>query len=261
MNSLSYSYYFALSAGYTIGVLGWLLINRLKPEIWKADSEYQFPHSWRETLWALAAVVGTISIGQFYMAKMLIPKALIINSVITDALNQIIIFSPFLLLLVIRRQPLTTAWLPSQNLPLRLGIGMALAVGAVGLFVLVRQPSQTLGEILLNVYHPKNAHYAVQIFLEDIAVAILFVRLRSALGQKWFLIALISVAFLFSASHYPLKLREGLSFFLATRDVIIDGLLVSTVVYVLQRSRDILWFWCIHFAMDMMQFYAGNITT
>ena len=188
------------------------------------------------------------------------PKASVLGSIFTEALNQTIIFSPFILLLIIRRQPLTTAWLSFKHVPERLASGLGLAIAAVCMFVLIRQPSDALGAILANVYHPKNAGLATQILLEDIAIAMVFVRFRSAVGPKRFLVVLITVAFLFSASHYPTKLDEGLSFMTATRDVIIDGALASAVVYVLQRSRDILWFWCLHFAMDMMQFYAGNPT-
>ena len=189
---------------------------------------------------------------------MLLPKELMANPVLTEALNQTLIFSPFLLLLFVRRQPLTTAWLSLRRVPERLVIGLVLAIAAICVFALIRQPSDGLGRILCNVYHPKNAAHAVQIFLEDVAIAVVFVRFRAAVGSKWFLVVLIGVAFLFSASHYPMKLGEGLSFVAATREVMIDGALVSAVIYVLQRSRDILWFWCIHFAMDMMQFYSGS---
>ena len=261
MNSISASYYIALTGGYAIGLLGWWLVNRWKPEIWKQGPDFQFAHPWWETLGVLAAAVATVGIGQLYSAGMLLPKSFIINRTITGALNQVIIFMPFMVLLMVRRQPLTTVWLPSRHVLLRLGIGLGLALVAVCAFVLIRQPSQSLDEILGNVYHPKNIDNATQVFLEDAAIAMLFVRFRSAIGSKWFLIVLIGVAFLFSASHYPMKLGEGLSFLAATRDVIIDALLVSAAVYVLQQSRDILWFWCVHFAMDMMQFYAGNPTT
>jgi hypothetical protein len=258
MNSFSSSYYFALTGGYTIGLLGWWLIHRWKPQLWNSDPEYNFLHPWWDTLWAFLAALTTIAIGQLYSGGTLLPKGSIVNSELTEALNQIIIFLPFILLLIMRRQPSTTAWLSSRHLATRLAIGLILGITAICVFVLIRRPSASLGTILGNVYHPKNAGYATQILLEDIAIAVVFVRFRSAVGAKWFLIVLIAVAFLFSASHYPAKLSEGLSFMTATRDVLIDGALVSAVIYVLQRSRDIVWFWFIHFAMDMMQFYTGS---
>ncbi len=260
MKTFSYSYYFALVAGYTVSLLGWWLVDRWKPNIWKSNPDFQFQHPWRETLWALAAAVATVAMGQLYSGGMLLPKSFIAGTAITAALNQIIIFLPFILLLALRRQPLTTAWLPSNAVIARLGTGMVLALCAVSGFVLIRDPLQSLPEVLQNVYDPKNLGYSVQVFLQDVAIAVLFVRFRSAVGKKWFLIATVSIAFLFSVSHYPLKLNQGLSFLLATRDVIIDGILVSGIIYVLQRSKDILWFWWIHFAMDMMQFCTGDPT-
>jgi hypothetical protein len=258
MNSLSSSYYFAISAGYMIGLLGWWIINRWKPGIWNAGPEYHFASPWWDTLWAFIAAIATIAIGQLYTGGVLLPKGSIISPTLTEVLNQTIIFSPFILLLIIRRQPITTAWLSHHHLPIRLVTGFILAIAAICLFVLVRQPAADLGSILGDVYQPKNIGYAAQILLEDIGIAVVFVRFRSAIGEKWFLIVVIAVAFLFSASHYPAKLGGGESFIAATRDVIIDGALVTAVIYVLQRSRDIVWFWFIHFAMDMMQFYTGS---
>jgi hypothetical protein len=85
---------------------------------------YSFLHPWWDTLWVFLPAIATIVIGQLYTRGMLIPKGLIIDPVLTEALNQTIIFSPFILLLIVRRQPLTTAWLSSRHLPARLVIGL-----------------------------------------------------------------------------------------------------------------------------------------
>lgn len=258
MNSISSTYYAALTLAYAVGLLGWWLISLWKLEIWKYDSEYRFQHPWRETLWVVLAAIATVGIGQLYSHQLLLPQSSVIESPIASSINQIIIFSPFLLLLFLRHQPFSTVWLPSRSPSIRVAVGVVLALCSVVTFYLMRKPELSLFDILMGVYHPKNLGYAVQVFLQDFSIAMLFVRFKAAVGQKWFLWAIIGVAFLFSAAHYPLKMDQGLSFLTATREVLIDGLLVSAVLYVLQRSQDILWFWCIHFAMDMMQFYAGN---
>ena len=258
MTSFSSSYYFALACGYFTGLLGWWLANRWKPAIWNSTPEHHFAHPWWDTLLAFVAAGATLAIGRLYTGGFLLPKSFILGPVLTEVVNQAMIFSPFIMLLIARHQPFATAWLSPRHVPERLGIGLALGLAAISVFVLIRQPPDTLGDILGNVYHVKNGGYATQILLEDIAIAVVFVRFRSAVGARWFLIVLITVAFLFSASHYPAKLGEGLSFMTATRDVIIDGVLASAIIYVLQRSKDVLWFWCHHFAMDMMQFYGGN---
>jgi hypothetical protein len=38
--------------------------------------------------------------------------------------------------------------------------------------------------------------------------------------------------------------------------LVLDAALAVGIFSVLQRSGDIWWFWMVHFAMDMMQFYA-----
>ena len=258
MNQISSSYYLALSSGYAIALFGWWLINRCYPPIWRSFTDARFDHPWWETLWAFLAALATVAIGILYSRHLLLPELGTTKSPLVSALNQVIIFSPFIALLLVRKQPLESAWLPSKNVPIRLGAGIVLALAALLTFYLVRQPPLGLGVVLSGVYQPKNFAYAIQVFLEDFALAIFFVRLRAALGAKRFLVSAVTVAFLFSAAHYPAKLSGGESFITATRDVVLDGLLVSAVIYFLQRSRDFLWFWCVHFTMDMLQFYAGN---
>ncbi len=258
MNQISSSYYQALCSGYAVALLGWWLINLCYPKIWRSFTETRFDHPWRETLWAFLAALATVGIGILYSRHLLLPELGTTKSPLVSALNQVIIFSPFIALLLIRRQPPASAWLPAGNIPLRLGAGVVLALAALLTFYLVRRPPLGLNAVMSGVYQPKNFAFATQVFLEDFALAIFFVRLRAALGAKRFLVSAVIVAFLFSAAHYPAKLSGGESFIAATRDVILDGLLVSTVIYFLQRSRDFLWFWCVHFTMDMLQFYAGD---
>lgn len=250
-------YYVALYAAYAVALTGWWGINRSKPEVWPSGPPHPFDHPWREVLWAVLAAVATILIGQLlYVPGHLLPEASVTDSPLAASLNQIIIFSPFLILLAIRRQPLTTAWLPGRHLPLRIAAGVALALLAIFTLVTVRGHPGAFPSVLADVYRPANLGYATQIFLEDIALAVALVRFRSALGGRRFVIAVLVVAFAFSAAHYPLKLSGGLSFFAATLEVLIDGALAAAIIYVLQRSRDIVWFWFVHFALDMMQFYA-----
>ncbi len=257
MPSLTSSYYLALSGGYAAALLGWLLINRLKPALWGQRIDILFKKPWLETLFVLVAAGATMLIASLYGSHRLLPESEGTFLPISGVVNQILIFSPFILLIAIRHHPLTSAWLPRKALTWRLVIGLALALAAVSAFVLIGKPPAMLGQILGNVYHPKNLSLATQVFLEDFAIAVFFVRFRATVGSKGFLAAVFAAAFLFSAAHFPQNLAQGQAFWPATRDVLVDGALVSGVILVLQRSRDIAWFWCVHFAMDMMQFYSG----
>ncbi len=88
--------------------------------------------------------------------------------------------------------------------------------------------------------------------MEDIAIAYLFIRIRAVMGLRG---TIFLVAALFAAGHIPTMITEGYSF-TELGGLLLDASLGVGVLYAVQKSSDILWFWCIHFAMDMMQFYA-----
>jgi hypothetical protein len=90
----------------------------------------------------------------------------------------------------------------------------------------------------------------VQVLLADVSIAVLFVRFRAALGLRG---ALLVVAALFAAAHIPGLLANGA----ATSDIVAlsgDAGLGVLALAVLHRSRDVWWFWMVHFALDMTQF-------
>jgi hypothetical protein len=90
----------------------------------------------------------------------------------------------------------------------------------------------------------------VQVFLEDLTIAILFVRLAGAIGKLW---ATVVVACLFAAGHIPVMVSQGVT---STEllGLFRDAGLGVLAILVLQRSRDVVWFWFIHFCLDMTQF-------
>jgi hypothetical protein len=89
-----------------------------------------------------------------------------------------------------------------------------------------------------------------QVGLEDLTIAILFVRLAQAAGR---LGATLVVACLFAAGHIPAMLAQGASW-LEVAGTLRDAGLGVAVILVLQRSRDVLWFWPLHYCLDMTQF-------
>jgi hypothetical protein len=241
----------ALLVGYTVALLGWLGTWRAYPTLWPARPTPSFSHPWRELAWALLMVVATIALGQCYSLgyRLAVSGPL---APLVDAFDQLIIFSPFLLLPVIRRQGPETAWLPTDRVWQRLLVGMALALLAVLAFTLVRTGSDPWLTVMSRVYRPKNVSMAVQVFLEDFAIAILFTRFQAVLGAR---LSIPAVALLFAIAHLPTLLAEG-----ATSgqvlSLLLDAALAALVLIVLRRSQDIWWFWCVHFAMDMTQFCA-----
>ena len=211
---------------------------------------FEFKKPWLEFVYGIIAVVAILGIGQLYLAELLIPNN---GNNYIDALNQFLIFSPTLALLFVRKQPIETIWLPRSKILLRMALGFAIAICSLGVYWLFRKNAVGFGSILTNTYHPQNISHLVQVFMEDITIALLFVRLSSWIGNNW---SIGIIAFLFAAGHIPSMLAIGV----ATNELLslfLDTFIGIIILTALSKSRDVWWFFMLHFAMDMTQFYGG----
>lgn len=244
-------HYPALCGAYLVALVGWIVANQLAPDTWPASAEVAFTRPWRELGIALVAVVGLVLVGQLYTHGIRIPEVGALKTVCAS-INQIIIYAPVLLLLPLRRQPWSTAWLSKQKFGQRLFLGLVLAVLAVVTYSLLRKGAGYPWGILNRIASYRNLDKFVQVFLEDVAIAILFVRFKAAVGAKW---AVLSVAALFVAGHIPAMISNGASQKEFAR-LIADVGLVSAIMLVWGKSRDVVWFCLVHFCLDMCQFDA-----
>jgi hypothetical protein len=162
----------------------------------------------------------------------------------------VIIYSLLLLLLAIKRQPLSSAWLRTRRVWLRILIGLGLALVSLLVFTLAQAGSPSRTSVILQVYAPGHSVHAVQALLEDVATAILFVRYAAALGARR---TILLVAILFALAHVPSLMQSGANASSLGR-LILDAALAVGILAVLQRSADVWWFWMVHFAMDMTRF-------
>jgi hypothetical protein len=190
-----------------------------------------------------------MAVGQLYVRHWLLPARGSLAPLI-EATNQLVIFSPLLAVPPLRRHGTRTAWLPTDRVWARLLVGQGLAALAILAFTLVRQGDDNWPEAYRRVYQPKNLGLAVEVLCEDLAIAILFVRFRAAIGLRG---TIALVAALFAAGHVPSMVAKGTTVGDLARLVLDAGLGVIALI-VVQRSADVWWFWCVHFAMDMMQF-------
>lgn len=242
-----HSEYFSLLAGYATALIGWLALSRAMPWLWAPPPPYAPAHPWREVGWALLALVPVVGLGWLWGAGRLFPR-----TGFYEAINQVLIFSPLLVLLAVRRQPLSSAWLRASRVWLRVLIGLGLALLAILVFTSIRAGGASWPTVVSQVYTVGNSARAVQVFLEDVAIAIFFVRFAAALGTRN---TVLLVAVLFSLLHVPALVQSGASLSSLGHLVLDTGLAVG-ILAVLQRSADVWWFWMVHFAMDMMQFYG-----
>lgn len=251
MTPMSTGHYAALLVSYTVALLAMSRVARRAPSLWPAPEAAPFAHPWRELALALAATVAVVAIGMLYSRGWLLP-ATSAHRPALDAVNQLVIYAPFLLLLVLRRQGPETAWLPMRGVLRRVAVGLALALLALLSYALARPGLAAWPRLVAAVYAPDHISHLVQVLLEDTSLAILFVRLRSAFG-RW---TLVLVATLFAAAHVPGMLAGGADAG-ALWHLLGDVALGVLALTLLQRLRDVWWFWMVHFALDMTQFATG----
>jgi hypothetical protein len=239
----------ALFVGYLTAVAGWIAASRVAPDLWRPTEPPPFRQPWLEVGFALLAVVGVLLVGQLWVRGIRLPAAGPVAPFI-ESLNQLLIFSPILLLPLVRRQSYETALLRKDRRVVRVGTGIALAVVALAVHVAVRR---LMGDDVLlvpRVLRFENVDVAFQVLFEDIAVAILLVRLAAAIGMRP---AVLVAATLFAAGHIPSMLARGASLselVALLRDVMLGLVVLGSVL----RSGDILWFWPVHVTMDLTQF-------
>jgi len=243
------SHYHALLIGYGIALICWLLAVRIFPSLWPQHEASSFSQPWFEVLWAIVSIVCVLLVGQMYVRGWLLPDVGSFETLV-EVFNQILIFSPVLILLAIRRQSLSSAWLPIDKVWARPAIGITLALIAIFFFTMARTGSDSWLIVVSRVYRPQNFGLLVQVLLENITIAVLFVRFRAVFGLR---VVIALVAVLFAAGHIPVLLATGATLS-ELSSLILDAGLAVVILSVLQRSADIWWFWCVHFAMDSMQF-------
>lgn len=198
---------------------------------------------------ALLAVVAILLIGQAYLRLGFLPEDGPAGPALA-AMNQVVIFFPVFLAILLRSHALDTVWLGASRWPLRLAAGLGLAILAASTYLLLRADTLGLADVAARIVRYRHVDEATQVLLEDITIAFLFVRLAAVIGPRW---SVVVVAALFAIGHIPTLIAGG-----ATSGelalLLRDAALGVAIILVLQRSRDILWFWPVHFVLDMTQF-------
>ena len=244
-----HEHYPALVVAYLTGLGGWLVASRLVPHVWPREQVEGFKRPWMEFGIALVGAIGVLAMGQLWNRGIRLPEQGP-SGPIFGAINQVLIFAPILLVVVVRRQSWATAWLPRSRVGVRLLVGLSLAAFAVTAYSLFRAGSDAAWVLLTRIWRYEHLDEMTQVFLEDLTIAILFVRLAGAAGSRS---ATVVVACLFAAGHIPAMVSDGATW-MELAGLMRDAGLGVAAILVLQRSRDVLWFWCIHFCLDMTQY-------
>ncbi len=247
-------HYPAMVTGHLLALAGWLVISRgfsrRKIDLWDRREDPHFERPWLEFGLALLALVGVLVIGQIWLRGWLLPETGL-WAVIGSTINQVLIFLPMPLLVVLRRNSMQSMWLPRDRVWLRLGTGVGLAMVLLMVYGVLRTGAAPPVAQMGYVAAPGSLYLLAQVFMEDISIAIVLVRQAAALGGRWRAVVLTGA--LFAAGHIPTMVAKGVEL-AGFGQLLLDACLAMAVIAVLQRARDIWWFWPVHYVMDMMQF-------
>ena len=248
--SVFQEHYPPLVIAYLIGLGGWLAFSGIWRQVWPHEPAEGFVRPWKEFGIALVGAIGILAVGQLWSRGIRLPE----HGAFGPASR--------------RDQPspdLRTDSPRGGDSSAVVGYGMAPAppdrVATAcgprpgdprrhGIFTLTSGCPTRRGSCWAESGAMRTFDKMVQVFLEDLTIAILFVRLAGAIGSRW---ATVVVACLFALGHVPVMVSQGATWS-ELGGLLRDAGLGVAVIVVLQRSRDVAWFWCIHFCLDMTQF-------
>lgn len=199
---------------------------------------------WQEFLWALLAIAGVLLFGRFYSYGYLIsarynPWAWI--------LNNLIIYSPIFLIVLLRGHSMSTLWLSRKYLLQKIGIGCVAGFLSVLVFLLLRSEIDRIQPVLAKAFSSSGLTNFVAVFLEGVALAFLFIRIRWVSNL---FIALAIPSVLFALSHLPGMLADGDPWWHMLLMSLATGGIAVLVLFTCQRTRDIVWIGLVHYLMD-----------
>lgn len=244
----SLHFFVPVTLAYLVACGGWIVFARCKVVTWPRGPFPTCNRPWLEFLWVGLAVIGIFALGQAYRAGLLLPAGSGWVHHLTWLLDNLIIFSPIFILLAIRRQGLETILLSFKELGRKVAVGAVLAIVGTAVFLALRGELASFPSVIKGVVAPENATNFAPVFLEGVALAFLFVRIRWALG---FRSAILVPAVLFAVAHIPRQMDGGESTGTMVAFFFLNTLLPAAILYVVFLSRDIIWLGIVHYVMDI----------
>lgn len=245
----SWYFFVPLVAAYGAAIGAWVLITRLWPRTWPEPLPLRTERKWLDFGLMFAGVAALAAISAAHRAKMLLPQPSGWLGVLAWNVNVLLIYSPIFVIPLLRRQSLETIYLSFRRLGTKVLMGIGLGLLSVGLFYFLRGEGQALGAWMERVASPRLfAKYFVPVFLEGVALAFVLVRIKWALGL-W--PALLIPSVLFALGHVPNSINAGESWTTIVAFFAVNTALVAVILYVVQKSQDVIWLGIPHYMMDI----------
>ena len=243
------SLFFVPTAAAYLGACGgWLAIERYGRDFWPARRESTTDRRYLDLGLLVAAPAAILLLGQVYRAGYLLPTSGGAWGAIGWQLDNLIIYSPIAAVLWYRRQSPATVYLALDGLWRKIVTGTVLALGAVLVFLLARGEMARAQEVFGGVLSGANWRNFLAVFLEGVALAFGFVRLRWVVGLT---AALVIPSVLFAAAHIPRQIEAERALWEMGAFFAFNVALAAAILYVVARSQDVIWIAIVHFWMDI----------
>lgn len=237
----------AVSYGAALG--GWWAAVRAWPGLWPKRITLETDRRWLDLGLMFAAVAGIFGLSLLNGQGYLLPRPTGELGRAVWVVNVVLVFSPMFIVTAARRQGLATLFLSPRKLWNKVGLGLALSIVSVLIFIALRGDWPRLPEIVARATDPALfAQYFIPVLLEGVALAFAFVRLRWALGM-W--PALLIPAVLFALGHVPGSIQAGESFGHIAAFFVVNSAIVVVILAVVQRTQDVIWLTMVHYFMDI----------
>ncbi len=241
-------FFMPVAAAYLAACGGWLIYDRVGRG---RVAEPPLPTSDRpvlDFLLTLAAAAGILLLGSVYRQGWLLPAGPTAAGRFGWMVDNLIIFSPIAAVLWMRRQGTDTIFLSSHRWFEKILLGLGLGVVSVSIYLGLRGEISELPQVLAASVAPDKLVDFLPVFLEGVAVAFGFVRFRWLVGM---IPALIVPAAVFAAAHIPGQLADERTMGTIVAFFLFNTALAAAILWVVQRSRDVIWLGMVHYLMDI----------
>lgn len=247
-NETDLDFMLPVATAYAVICATWWACKWMAADRWKDEEEPQTKNKWIDLGMVLVAIVGVFLLGNAYRAGLRIPTLPGNWDYLGVTINLIIPFLPIFGVLAIRRQSTLTLWMSQRELLWKIGVGFAASITGLATYLSVGNQWHRLNEILIDSVTLHSLSHALPVFLEGVAIAFIFVRLRWIM-PAW--VAVLIPCLLFASAHIPRFLESeqnitGLIVFV-TFNTFVAAVVFSTSL----RARDIIWISIPHYMMDI----------
>lgn len=215
---------------------------------WPDEPLVETEHKWVDLLMVAVGITGVFAVGEAYRNDWLIPKTGSWTDHPISALNLSLPFAPIFLVLLIRRQSLATVWISSISIQWKLLAGVVASLAGVACFLAMRGELNRGEEILKDSMTIHSLIHAPAVFLEAVAIAFLFVRLKWVTGGFF---AVLIGSLLFAAAHIPSGIQGGRPTIEIVQFFFFNTALAAFIFGVVAKSRDVIWIAIPHYFLDV----------